>query len=199
MAKKKDSKKSKESKYAYKKKAAWEIFTKDQIKKSFDFCNGYKKFLNEAKTEREAILKINETAKAGKKKIKINKDKEAVIIVPGKKPVKDGLKIVISHIDCPRLDLKQIPLYEDAACNVALFETHYYGGIKKFQWVTIPLSLHGVICKKDGKKVTFALGEKESDPIFSVPDLLPHLWESIRRSCPHSRCFLFSCSSAQSE
>jgi len=180
MAKKKDSKKSKENKYAYKKKAAWEIFSKDQIKKSFDFCNGYKIFLNEAKTEREAILKINEIARAGKKKIKINKDKAAVIIVPGKKPVKDGLKIVISHIDSPRLDLKQIPLYEDTACNVALFETHYYGGIKKFHWVTIPLSLHGIVCKKDGKKVTFALGEKETDPIFAVPDLLPHLSHKVQ-------------------
>jgi aspartyl aminopeptidase len=182
MAKKakKGKKEDKESKYAYKKKPAWEIFTKDQIKKSFDFCIDYKDFLNSAKTEREAVEKISQIAKAGKKKIKVNRDKEAAVIVPGKKPVSDGLKIVISHIDCPRLDLKQIPLYEDTSSNVALFETHYYGGIKKFHWVTIPLTLHGVVVKKDGKKVTFTLGECESDPIFAVPDLLPHLSRKVQ-------------------
>jgi aspartyl aminopeptidase len=179
MAEKKD-KKDKESKYAYKKKTAWEIFSKEQIKKSFDFCEGYKKFLNEAKTEREAILKINETAKKGKKKIIMNRDKEAAIIVPGKKPISDGLRIVISHVDCPRLDLKQIPLYEETSSNVALFETHYYGGIKKFHWVVIPLALHGVVVKKDGKKILFSLGENEKDPIFSVPDLLPHLSHKVQ-------------------
>ena len=174
------AKKEKESKYIYKKKSAWEILSKDQIKKAFDFCEDYKKFLDSAKTEREAIQRINEVAKSGKKKIVINREKEAAIIVPGKKPITDGLRIVISHIDCPRLDLKQIPLYEDTSCKVALFETHYYGGIKKFHWVTIPLTLHGVVCKKDGKKVTFALGENESDPIFAVPDLLPHLSHKVQ-------------------
>ena len=101
MAKKakKGKKEAKESKYAYKKKSAWEIFTKDQIKKSFDFCVDYKGFLNSAKTEREAVQKISQIAKAGKKKIKINREKEAAIIIPGKKPVSNGLKIVISHID----------------------------------------------------------------------------------------------------
>jgi len=172
---KKDNKKDKESKYAYKKKSAWEILTKDQIKKAFDFCEGYKKFLDVAKTEREAVQQINEIAKKGKKKIKVNKEKEAAIIIPGKKKISEGLRIIISHIDAPRLDLKQIPLYEDPLSNVALLETHYYGGIKKFHWVTIPLALHGVVVKKDGKKVTFTLGEDESDPIFAVPDLLPHL------------------------
>ncbi len=172
---KKDSKKEKESKYAYKKKTAWEIFSKAKIKNAFDFCEDYKKFLDSAKTEREAIQKINDIAKLGKKKIKINREKEAAIIVPGKKPISSGLRIVISHIDCPRLDLKQIPLYEDTSSNVALFETHYYGGIKKYHWVIIPLSLHGIVVKKDGKKVEFTLGEDDSDPIFSVPDLLPHL------------------------
>jgi len=174
-SKKKDSKKEKESKYAYKKKTAWEIFSKAQIKNAFDFCEDYKKFLDSAKTEREAIQKINDIAKSGKKKIKINREKEAAIIVSGKKPISEGIRIIISHIDCPRLDLKQIPLYEDTSSNVALFETHYYGGIKKYHWVTIPLSLHGIVVKKDGKKVEFTLGEDDSDPIFAVPDLLPHL------------------------
>ena len=180
MAKRDSKKKDKESKFAYKKKSAWDILTKDQIKNTFTFCEDYKKFLNEVKTEREAVNKISETAKLSNKKIKINKDKSLAIIVPGKKPASEGLRIVISHIDCPRLDLKQIPLYEDTCCNVALFETHYYGGIKKFHWVTIPLALHGVVIKKDGKKVKFTLGENESDPIFSVPDLLPHLSHKVQ-------------------
>ena len=169
-----------ESKYAYKKKPAWEIFTKDQIKKAFDFSEEYKTFLNDCKTEREAVQKIKEISKKGKKKILINREKEAAIIIPGKKPISEGLRIVISHIDSPRLDLKQIPLYEDSESNLGLFETHYYGGIKKFQWVVIPLALHGVVVKKDGKKVTFTLGEKESDPVFSVPDLLPHLSREVQ-------------------
>jgi len=169
-----------ESKYAYKKKSAWEIFTKDQIKKAFDFSEEYKTFLNDCKTEREAVQKIKEISKKGKKKILINREKEAAIMVPGKKPISEGLRIVISHIDSPRLDLKQIPLYEDSESNLGLFETHYYGGIKKFQWVVIPLALHGIVVKKDGKKVTFTLGEKESDPVFSVPDLLPHLSREVQ-------------------
>jgi len=177
---KKDTKKNKESKYAYKKKSAWDILSSDQIKKAFDFCEDYKKFLNDAKTEREAVKQIHEISKKENKKIIINKDKAAAIIIPGKKPINEGLRIVISHIDTPRLDLKQIPLYEDTSSNVALFETHYYGGIKKFHWVTIPLALHGVVVKKDGKKVTFTLGEKESDPIFSVPDILPHLSHKVQ-------------------
>jgi len=170
----------KESKYAYKKKSAWEIFTKDQIKKAFDFSEEYKTFLNDCKTERESIQKIKEIAKKGKKNISTNREKEAAIIVPGKKSVREGLRIVISHIDSPRLDLKQIPLYEDSESNLGLFETHYYGGIKKFQWVVLPLALHGVVVQKDGKKITFTLGEDESDPVFSVPDLLPHLSHEVQ-------------------
>ena len=177
---KKEKKKDKESKFAYKKKSAWEIFTKNQVEKAFDFCEDYKKFLNDSKTEREAIQQISKIAKSGKKKIIINREKEAAIIVPGKKPISAGLRIVISHIDSPRLDLKQIPLFEDSSSNVALFETHYYGGIKKFHWVTIPLSLHGVVFKKDGKKVTFSIGENENDIVFSVPDILPHLSHKVQ-------------------
>jgi aspartyl aminopeptidase len=170
----------KESKYSYKKKPAWDIFNKDQIKEAFDFAEEYKKFLNESKTERETVQKIKEVALKNKKKIMQNRESEAAIIVPGKKSVKEGLRIVISHVDSPRLDLKQVPLYEDPESNLALFETHYYGGIKKFQWVTIPLALHGVIVKKDGKKQTFALGEDEKDPVFSVPDILPHLSQEVQ-------------------
>ncbi len=170
----------KESEYAYKKKSAWEILTKTQIKKAFDFAEEYKTFLNDVKTEREAVQRINEMAKTSKKKIIMNRGKEAAIIVPGKKPVHEGLRIIISHIDSPRLDLKQVPLYEDSESNLALFETHYYGGIKKFQWVVIPLALHGVVVKKDGGKITFTLGENENEPVFSVPDLLPHLSHEVQ-------------------
>jgi len=173
-------KKDKESKYAYKKKSAWEILTKDQIKKTLSFCEGYKKFLDDAKTEREAIQVINENAKKNRKKIFLNHDKEAAIVIPGKKPVSEGLRIVISHVDSPRLDLKQVPIYEESSSNLAMFETHYYGGIKKFHWVVIPLALHGVVVKKDGKKVLFDIGEKPGDPVFSVPDLLPHLSHKVQ-------------------
>jgi aspartyl aminopeptidase len=169
-----------ESKYAYKKKSAWEQFSKQQITTAYVFAEGYKTFLNDAKTEREAIRWIAEASKKQKKKVVINQEKAAAIILKGKKPVRDGLRIVISHIDSPRLDLKQVPLFQDSESHLALFETHYYGGIKKFQWVVIPLALHGVIVKKDGKKITFALGEDDGDPVFSVPDLLPHLSHDVQ-------------------
>jgi aspartyl aminopeptidase len=179
MAEKKNDD-SKESKYAYKKKSAWEIFNKEQIRKSFHFCEDYKIFLNDAKTEREAIKIIEESAKKSKKLIFINHEKEAAVVVTGKKPLSEGINIVISHVDSPRLDLKQIPLFEESNCNLALLETHYYGGIKKFHWVVIPLALHGVVVKVDGKKIFFSIGEKESDPVFSVPDILPHLSKKIQ-------------------
>ena len=170
----------KKSKYAYKKKSAWAILTKDQIKKAFDFSEEYKIFLNSVKTEREAVQKIMKLAKKHKKKIVLNRYSAAAIISPGKKPISKGAHIVISHVDSPRLDLKQVPLFEDSDSNLALFETHYYGGIKKFQWLTIPLALHGVVVKKDNTKITFTLGEDENDPVFSVPDILPHLSHEIQ-------------------
>jgi aspartyl aminopeptidase len=170
----------KESKYAYKKKSAWDILTRDQIKKAFDFSEEYKIFLNSAKTEREIVQKIIELAKKHKKKIILNRNSAAAIISPGRKPISKGLHIVISHVDSPRLDLKQVPLFEDSDSNLALFETHYYGGIKKFQWLTIPLALHGVVYKKDNTKLSFRLGEDENDPVFSVPDILPHLSHDVQ-------------------
>jgi len=170
----------KESIYSYKKKSAWEIFDKEQIKTVFDFAEEYKKFLDSSKTEREAIQKIKENAIRFNKKIILNRESEAAIAVPGKKPILEGIRIVISHIDSPRLDLKQVPLYEDSDSNLALFETHYYGGIKNFQWVTIPLALHGIVVKKDGQKQFFTLGEDEKDPVFSVPDILPHLSQEVQ-------------------
>ena len=170
----------KTSQFAYTKKAAWERFSKEQLKKAFMFADRYKQFLNEVKTEREAVEHIQKHAKKAKKHVIVNKDKAVAIIVPGKRPMRDGLRIVISHIDSPRLDLKQIPLYEDSDSNLALFETHYYGGIKKFHWVVIPLALHGIVVTKNGKHIRFTLGEDEKDPVFSVPDLLPHLSHEVQ-------------------
>jgi aspartyl aminopeptidase len=170
----------KKDKFSYKKKSAWEIFNNEQIKKLFEFADEYKKFLNKAKTEREAINEITKYAKKFNKKIFLNKKSSAAIIVKGKKAISDGLRIVISHVDSPRLDLKQVPLFEDADSNLALLETHYYGGIKKFQWLTIPLSLHGIIIKKDGTKINFSIGEDEKDPVFQVADILPHLSHEIQ-------------------
>jgi len=176
----KKNKDNKESKYVYKKKSAWEILNQKQIKQAFTFCEDYKKFLDNAKTEREAIKIINKHSKQNKKTIYLNREKEAAIIVKGKKSIKEGLRIIISHIDSPRLDLKQVPMFEDSDSKLALLETHYYGGIKKFHWVTIPLALHGVVVKKDGKKIEFNIGEKDTDPIFSIPDLLPHLSHEVQ-------------------
>lgn len=152
-----------------------------------EFCEGYKKFLDICKTEREAASYVKALAekegfkpfesgaayKAGDKVYSLVRSKALILCTFGKQSLKNGAKIVASHIDSPRLDLKPNPLYEDS--ELALFKTHYYGGIKKYQWTAIPLSLHGVIYKKDGECVTVSLGEDENDTRFVVTDLLPHL------------------------
>jgi aspartyl aminopeptidase len=109
----------------------------------------------------------------GRKLYRINRGKEVVAFRSGSRDMVDGLKIIVAHTDAPRLDLKQNPLYEDV--NLALLRTHYYGGIKKYQWVAMPLAVHGVVVKTDGRIVTMTIGEEESDPVFSIDDLLPHL------------------------
>lgn len=169
-----------ESRYAYKKKTAWELFSKAQVEEAFAYARDYITFLNAAKTEREAASLIQKTARKAKKKVTVNRGKAAAVVVPGSKPLAEGIRLVVAHIDSPRLDLKQIPLYQDSESNLALFETHYYGGIKKFQWVVIPLALHGVIVKKNGETITFSLGEDPQDPVFSVSDLLPHLAHEVQ-------------------
>ena len=151
------------------------------------FCDGYKAFLQAAKTERECNKAVIEKANAngfvpfdpfasykpGDKVYYDNRGKSVILCVIGKKSVAEGVKIVASHIDSPRLDLKPTPLYEDT--EMAYFKTHYYGGIRKYQWTAIPLSLHGVFVKKDGTVVDVRLGEDKGDPQFVVTDLLPHL------------------------
>lgn len=172
-------------------KNAWKEYTDEQIKSVMDFNEGYKNFLSNGKTERlcvqqtlqlaeergfrnlDDIIKNGETLKAGDKVYANNMDKNVALFVIGEKPMEEGLRILGAHIDSPRLDLKQNPLYESE--EFALLDTHYYGGIKKYQWVTLPLALHGVVVKKDGTKIDLAIGEKEDDPVFGISDLLPHL------------------------
>ena len=151
------------------------------------FCEGYKAFLDKAKTEREAAAEIIALAKAngyvefipgekysaGEKIYYNNRDKSVILCVIGKRSIIDGVKIAAAHIDSPRLDLKPNPLYEDT--DIALLKTHYYGGIKKYQWTAIPLALHGAVALKDGSVVNVCVGEDEDDPKFVITDLLPHL------------------------
>ncbi len=171
-----------ESKYASKKKSAWEQYTDEQLSHCYALAQEYKTFLNEVKTEREAVNKIRNQANEVGKQYFVNKDKEIALVEKGSKPLSEGARIVIAHIDSPRLDLKQNPLFEDGESHLALFETHYYGGIKKYHWVTIPLALHGIVVKKNGEKIHISLGEGPDDPVFAVPDLLPHLSHEIQDS-----------------
>ena len=159
----------------------------DEIKTCFDYCEDYKSFLDDAKTEREAVVKTVTMAekcgfvefkygmslKAGDKIYYNNRGKAVILAIIGSEPIENGVHLAAAHIDSPRLDLKQNPLYEDN--ETAFFKTHYYGGIKKYQWTAIPLALHGVVVKKDGTKVSVNIGEDESDPVFCITDLLPHL------------------------
>ncbi len=171
----------------YAPKHASYVCSDEEIAAADSFCEGYKDFLNTCKTEREAAARVIELAaengyapfdsnkkyNAGDKVYYVNRAKSVILCTFGKKGVENGVKIVASHIDSPRLDLKPNPLYEDS--EIALFKTHYYGGIKKYQWTAIPLALHGIIYKRDGSSVNVCLGEDEGDPQFVVTDLLPHL------------------------
>ena len=167
-------------------KNGWTCLKEGEEGKLCELANEYKGFLT-AKTERECCQKAVEMAKnngfvefdrdktyqPGDKIYRVNRGKAVILAVMGKKPVKEGARIAAAHIDAPRLDLKQHPLYEDS--ELALLKTHYYGGIRKYQWPAVPLSLHGVIVKADGTSVTVNIGEDRDDPCFVVTDLLPHL------------------------
>jgi aspartyl aminopeptidase len=161
--------------------SGWKRKAKDEVEKIFAFCEEYKNFLNLAKTEREAVKYLENALKsegfaagsAPGKAFRINKGKEVIAWRPGLRGPEEGLRIIIAHIDAPRLDLKQNPLYEDV--DLALLRTHYYGGIKKYHWVAMPLALHGIIVKADGTVVDVVIGEDEQDPVFAIDDLLPHL------------------------
>ncbi len=175
-------------KLSYKKKNVYEQATADQIKEIFDYSVGYMKYLDDAKTEREATkatielveaagyteYKLGDKLSVGDKKYYNQKGKSIFVFRIGSSDIeKDGIKILASHIDSPRLDLKQVPLYEDA--NMGFLKTHYYGGVKKYQWTAIPLALHGVMVKADGTVVDVKIGEDDTDPVFYINDLLPHL------------------------
>lgn len=164
-----------------------ELFSEEEYRKAEEFSEKYKKFLSTAKTEREAVAyAINLLERAGYKPFKCgtryeagekiylnNRNKSLIFATMGKRPLSEGVRIMASHIDSPRIDLKPHPLMEDN--DLAYLRTHYYGGIKKFHWPTLPLALHGVVCRKDGTSVTVTIGEDPNDPVFCITDLLPHL------------------------
>ncbi len=172
-------------------KNAWEALSEEETKVCFSFNEDYKRFLDKGKTERESaneILRLavekgyksidlflegKENIKAGSKIYAMNRDKSIVLFVIGEKPLKEGMNIVGAHIDVPRIDLKPFPLYEDS--DMAFFKTHYYGGIKKYQWTATPLALHGVVFNKNNEKIEVVIGEDENDPVLAITDLLPHL------------------------
>lgn len=165
----------------------WTKATNKKVQEIMDFNEGYKVFLSKGKTERLCVaesIKIAEARgykeihtsqvlKAGDKVYAVNKNKNIMLLVIGEKPMTEGLRILGAHIDSPRLDVKQNPLYEKE--DFALLDTHYYGGIKKYQWVTTPLAIHGVVCKKDGSTININIGEDDLDPVFGISDLLVHL------------------------
>ncbi|HPB18794.1 MAG TPA: aminopeptidase [Candidatus Cloacimonas sp.] len=178
-------KKVKQEKLSYERRNFWKETSLDEQKKAFAYAEPYIKFLNEAKTERETIAytlsilqqnKFTPLDKKGSHKVySVFRNKTIAMAVIGSEPIAKGFNMVAAHIDSPRVDLKQNPLYEDSNCALSCMHTHYYGGIKKYQWVSTPLALHGVIIKKDGSLVNICIGEKEDEPVFVIPDLLPHL------------------------
>ena len=167
-------------------KNTWEKY-KDQLNEVFDYNEGYKHYISKNKTERACVkdsiklaeekgfkpLESFDTLKSGDKVYVTNRENNIALFIIGKKPLTEGMRILGAHIDSPRMDLKQNPLYESEGFTLA--DTHYYGGIKKYQWVTIPLSLYGVVCKKDGTVVDVVIGEDENDPVVGISDLLIHL------------------------
>lgn len=168
---------------------AWKKY--EDKKEVFRFCEGYKAFMSQCKTERECVselirqaekagyrnledvLSAGDSLKPGDKVYANNMGKTLAMYIIGEEPIEKGMRILGAHVDSPRLDLKQNPLYEDT--ELALLDTHYYGGVKKYQWVTLPLSLHGVVAKKDGEVVNVVIGEEADDPVVGVSDLLIHL------------------------
>ncbi len=174
----------------YKKENGWNCINSREV--VFDFSEGYKKFLDGAKTEREFVTEgiklvekngfVNAEKKdkltVGDKVYYVNRGKNLVLAVIGKEDIENGINYVVSHVDSPRLDLKGNPLYEDL--DLAYMKTHYYGGIKKYQWASLPLALHGVVVLASGEKVEITIGEKDEDPVFTIPDILPHLSAKIQ-------------------
>ncbi len=166
----------------------WDKASTDDVESAYAFAEEYRRFIDLGKTEREVVIASIETVeslgfvdietagkvlKPGAKVYKSIRGKGFVCAVVGKKPASAGMNLLGAHIDSPRIDLKPVPVYEEA--DMVFFKTHYYGGIKKYQWVSLPLSLHGVVVRGDGSKVSVCVGEKDEDPVFTITDLLPHL------------------------
>ena len=179
----------------YKRTNVYAAADADEMKAIMEYAEGYKSFLDSSKTEREAVSTAVKLLKAkgykpyalgdkiskGDKLYLNNRGKSLFILRAGTADVaKCGVRILVAHVDSPRLDLKQVPLYEKA--NIAYLKTHYYGGIKKYHWLTIPLALHGVVVLRSGKKVEVAIGEKDNDPVFYITDLLPHLSQELNNA-----------------
>lgn len=174
-------------KLVYSRQNVWERMSQQEKAQAMGFCEDYKKYLNDGKTEREAVevtvaqlrsagfvpLGVNSKLKAGDKIYAVNRQKALIAAVIGSKPLETGLNLVGAHVDSPRLDLKPQPLFEEE--GLALFKTHYYGGIKKYQWLSLPMALHGLVIKSDGTFVSVVIGEAPGDPVFTITDLLPHL------------------------
>ena len=172
-------------------KEAWKKYSLEKKQQVMEFAETYRRFISDCKTERECVDEIKKQAlqagfedmqeviasgkklQPGDRVFADNKGKSMALYIIGRQPMEQGLNILGAHIDSPRLDLKQNPLYEDT--NLALLDTHYYGGVKKYQWVALPLALHGVVVRKDGTKAVVNIGEKPEDPVFGVSDLLIHL------------------------
>ena len=169
------------------KKTGWVGLQEEEKNKIFSYCEQYMQFMNNSKTEREVVknaktlaeqkgfqdISTKQTLQPGDRIYWDNRGKSIYLAIIGKEAIENGVKIVGAHADSPRLDLKPNPLYEEE--GLAYFKTHYYGGIKKYQWTTIPLAMHGVIVKTNGEKIEINIGEQEEDPIFTITDLLPHL------------------------
>jgi len=169
------------------KKNGWETVSDSEKNIIFNFCDKYKDFINNSKTERLAVksavtiakehgfvdLNTKENLVAGDRVYFVNREKSIYLAVIGKEDITTGINFIISHLDAPRIDIKANPLYE--AGEMALLKTHYYGGLRKYQWITLPLSLIGVVFKKDGSLVEVNIGENENDPVFYITDLAPHL------------------------
>lgn len=175
------------SELIYEKKTVYEKADKRIVDEAFAYAEGYKNYLDLGKTEREALCesvkmvekqgfkeyKLGDAIKAGDKLYYNNRGKNLFVFSVGEEPINEGIRLTVAHIDAPRIDLKQCPLYDDG--GMGFFKTHYYGGIRKYQWVATPLSLHGVIATADGGVINVNIGEDESDPLFYINDLLPHL------------------------
>ena len=187
-----DSKKWTEA-LTYTKKSVYELCEESQVDKAMEYARGYAAYLDAAKTEREAVrvsvemlekegfrpFRFGDEMKPGDKFYYNNRDKNLYAFTIGTEPIECGIRISAAHIDSPRIDLKQCPLYEEG--GMSFFKTHYYGGIRKYQWVATPLSLHGVVIKKDGTSVDVCIGEDDNDPVFYINDLLPHLGHEMDR------------------